>query len=528
VDRIDFKKVVSDDYKIFIDTSSLLQDNSENVFFKVIAPLLCLYNRKIYIPLLEYNEIDKLSRSNKKNIKSGVNILTHFTKNKLVYKVKSTDINIDNNIISFFSSKKLRKRCNLCLITNDYNGDNNLAQVIINLNNDHSVDTIHDILVFYIDGEDIVQYENQSTRTSSSNESSRNNEDYQTNFKRFNLPNIVETGLEISSISIIPKVGYFVLDKNGKKYHLEEKLGKEGGEGIVYITSKNGYVCKIYKKDKNSNFKFKKIRLLTSNKININGVCFPEHIAYNENNEFIGYFMKKADGVEMKTSICIPPLLKKKFPIWTRINLAHVAKNFLDTVKKIHEYNIILGDINPRNILITDDHNIHFIDTDSFQIEGYPCPVGLLPYTRIENHAKNYSEYIRTKDDDIFATMTLLFQILLPGKLPYSHSGGGSEKENMKPANFPYRCYYDESTSLKAPKGQWRYIWSHLPRKLKALFCKIFKQGEKINLDEVIKSIEDYIYQLDKGYQTDMIFPDSFKELDQNGHVIPVNRKSHF
>jgi hypothetical protein len=143
----------------------------------------------------------------------------------------------------------------------------------------------------------------------------------------------------------------------------------------------------------------------------------------------------------------------------------------------------------------------------------------MTPYTKIENHGKKYSEYLRSKDDDIFAIMTLIFQILMPGKLPYSFSGGGSERENMKPENFPYRCY-DGGGYDKAPDGQWVYIWSHLPRKLKELFCKLFKSGETIQLHEAVKNINSYIYQLEKGHQTDLIFPSSFKQIDKDGNVV--------
>ncbi len=265
--------------------------------------------------------------------------------------------------------------------------------------------------------------------------------------------------------------------------------------GTAVITSKKGYVCKIYKSDKNTNFKQKKITLLTKNKINVKGVCLPEFIAFNSNKEFVGYFMQQADGVEIKTSIFMPPLLKKKFPHWTRWHLAVVALSILNTVKILHEHNIILGDINPNNILIKDELNIYFIDTDSFQVEGYPCSVGMIPYTKIENHGKKYSEYLRSKDDDIFAIMTLVFQILMPGKLPYSFSGGGSERENMKPENFPYKCY-DGGSYDKAPDGQWVYIWSHLPRKLKELFCKLFKLGETIQIYEAVKNIKLPNYHL--------------------------------
>lgn len=530
MEDISFEKVISNDYKVFVDTSSLLQDNSEYIFFKIIAPLLCLHKKQIIIPKSVYNEIYKHSLSGKvKNIKSGVKILRDFEQNKL-YVVENTfnEQFADNAIISLFS--KLRLKYNLCLITNDnsHKKSGNLSQDILDLKNARSVNRIKDIVVFYLSRKDknIVQFKDNNRSSDTCNEKKYTKSSYRQKVAPFSLPKSVKNGECKTSVSIIPEVNDCVFDSKNKKYYLREQIGRAGGEGSVYITSKKGYVCKIYKLDKNTNFKQEKITLLTKNKINVKGVCLPEFIAFNSNKEFIGYFMKKADGVEIKTSIFVPPLLKKKFPDWRRLHLATVAMGILKTVEALHKYNVILGDINPNNILIKDEHNIYFIDTDSFQIEDYPCSVGMIPYTKIENHGKKYSEYLRSKNDDIFAIMTLIFQILMPGKLPYSFSGGGSERENMKPENFPYRCY-DGGGYDKAPDGQWVYIWSHLPQKLKKLFCKLFKSGETIQLCEAVEHIETYIYQLKKGHQTDLIFPSSFKQIDLDGHVVNEETSEH-
>ena len=531
MDHIDFEKVISSDYKVFVDTSSLLQDNSEDVFFKVIAPLLCMNNKQIYVPKSVYNEIYKHSLSNKiKNINSGIKILNEFAKHDL-YVIESTfdEQFADNAIMSLFSS--LRIKYKLCLITNDnsYKKSGNLSQDILDLKNSRSVDRIKDIVVFYIckKRKNIVQFKNNSKISGTSN---RGQNSKPTSRKivapPFSIYKKVKTGECKNVINFIPQINDYVFDEKRNKYCLEKQIGRTGGEGAVYITSKKGYVCKIYKPDKNTSFKQRKITLLTKNKINVNGVCLPEFIAFNDNNEFVGYFMKQADGIEMKTSIFIPPLLKKKFPNWTRLNLSTVALSVLETVKKLHDHNIILGDINPNNILIKDDRNIYFIDTDSFQIEDYPCSVGMTPYTRIENHGKKYSDYLRTKNDDIFAVMTLIFQILLPGKLPYSFSGGGGERENMMPENFPYK-FGDDSNYKNAPDGQWVYIWSHLPYKLKELFWKIFKLDEEIYLHEAVKNIKSYIHQLEKGHQTDLIFPSSFKQIDKDRNVVNEESTKH-
>lgn len=58
-DLIEFEDLVKKDYKIFVDTSSLMQKNSDTVFFRYIAPLIHRYGRKLIIPKSVFNEISK-------------------------------------------------------------------------------------------------------------------------------------------------------------------------------------------------------------------------------------------------------------------------------------------------------------------------------------------------------------------------------------------------------------------------------------------------------------------------------------
>ena len=314
-----------------------------------------------------------------------------------------------------------------------------------------------------------------------------------------------------------PALHSTVYDADRSAYSLTEQIGRTGGEGSVYAT-RDGLACKIYKADKLTLSRYSKIKLLTENGINIKRVSFPTKMAFNGKGEFVGYFMPKAKGYELKTSMFIPPLLKKRFLSWNRWHLVKTAMTIARTVERIHNHNIVLGDINPSNILIQSEDDLSFIDTDSFQIEEYPCNVGMVPYTRPAHHGKSYKSYLRTKEDDIFALTTLIFQILLPGKLPYSFSGGGSEKENMRPENFAYKCGRTDRYK-NAPDGQWVYIWSHLPKKLKELFCKVFRNDQTIAITHLIKALHAYLYQIEQGKQSDEIFPLTFKQVNVEGKL---------
>jgi DNA-binding helix-hairpin-helix protein with protein kinase domain len=57
----------------------------------------------------------------------------------------------------------------------------------------------------------------------------------------------------------------------------------------------------------------------------------------------------------------------------------------LEKIKLLHENDIIIGDINPFNILIKDDKTVYFVDVDSYQVDNYPCPVGTVHFTAPRN-----------------------------------------------------------------------------------------------------------------------------------------------
>ena len=502
-----FETLIEKDYKVFADTNAFMKVNSVKDFTN-IAGLLHRNNKKLYIPKSVINEIQNQLYTDRG--KQANSIIEEYKKFDLLRIEKKFDKNFaDDPIQALFLSFRLKY--NLCLITND----NNLAQDILDLKRSRSTKNIKDIKVFSFGNNGIYEFKDRY-ETKKSDKKTKFKEDKKVMFK-FNLPKDPKLNDIQLNPKVIPSVNSIVLDNKGKQHKLLKQIGRTGGEGSAYLTNSD-FICKIYKQDKVTKFREEKIKLLIQNSITVENICLPEYIVYNNNKEFVGYLMRQATGSEIKTSIFIPPLLKQKFPNWNRWHLAKVALNILQKIEKLHQFNIILGDINPNNILLNNENDIYFIDTDSFQIENYPCSVGMVPYTRKIHHGKKYESYLRTKDDDIYAIATLVFQLMLPGKLPYSFSGGGSEKENMKPENFPYKC--DDNGYNNAPDGQWVYIWSNLPFKLKEIFCRIFRKNDKVKVYELIKEIKDYIYQLDKGYQTKEIFPLTHKQLDNDGNVI--------
>lgn len=316
------------------------------------------------------------------------------------------------------------------------------------------------------------------------------------------------------NVKKIPVVGDMVHNVNGLKLMLTKEI-TSGGEGTIYETNVQTVVCKIYKQSCLTNIRRKKIELMLSRPINYEGLCWPLDISFNMDGEFVGYVMPKAAGKPIQSTMFVKPVLNKNFPNWQRINLIDICIQFLRQVEFLHQMNIIIGDINPLNLLLSSSGSkIWLVDTDSFQIEEYPCPVGTVNFTAPEIQGVDCGKFMRTKQHEAFSVATMIFMLLLPGKPPYSQQGGGSPGENIKNMEFPYRHGADTS-SKNAPQGPWFLIWNNLPFYIREGFSKTFREGNRLTVDQWIKILLRYEKDIKQSHYSNDIFPE--KIMIRNG-----------
>ena len=94
-----------------------------------------------------------------------------------------------------------------------------------------------------------------------------------------------------------------------------------------------------------------------------------------------------------------------------------------EAFRQLHTIHVRIGDVNPLNILVSDDGSVMLIDCDSFQIphpsggQPYPCVVGSPEYTAPE--IDDFRRQFRSQDSDNFALAVLLYQLLGDGSHPY-------------------------------------------------------------------------------------------------------------
>jgi len=294
-----------------------------------------------------------------------------------------------------------------------------------------------------------------------------------------------------------------------------------GGEGSVFATDKKGIVAKIYKRERITRNRFEKLKLMISKDIDCEGICFPISLICNSQNEFVGFTMSEAKGKTLQTCVFMPMLLQKEFPNWTKKDTVQLSITILEKIKYLHDRNVILGDINPQNILVVSPKEVYFVDTDSYQVEGFPCPVGTLTFTAPECQRKDYATFLRTKGNENFAIATLLFMVMLPGKAPYAMQGSENMIDSIISMDFAYPL--GEQKNGLVPAGKWRFIWSHMSYSLKQVFYLTFsKESVTDENNNLIPShnTEETRYSVDKWLD---LFMRYHYELDGLGRGDPMS-----
>ena len=489
-------------YKVFIDTCSLLHFASGKFWINAV-PLIQKTENKIIIPLRAFDEIQKLCM-NKDNQKAKKAYEARENINRLI-KAQLVDIrgeptdNFADNVFQVVFTK-FRMTHKLLLITQD----SDLAFDILNLNNNKSVKA-NTVYVKRINRFGYLSnfFFNQSKETVGTVPQQFTEEPISDN-EKFNLSKTItsvpDEKLVVSSIPYEEVYAQRGMQQGSIKLL---KAIASGGEGTIYITN-TPYVAKIYKKEKINKRKYEKINLMLSKEIECEGICYPVACIYNNEKQFVGYLMPKAQGKELQRSLFIKPLLIKNFPNWKKRDTVELCVTILEKIKYLHDRNIIMGDINPGNILVVSPKEVYFVDTDSYQIEGFPCPVGTINYTAPEIQRKNFGCFLRTLGNENFAVATLLFMIMLPGKPPYSQQGGESLIENIIKMDFSYP--FGEQSNKKTPDGPWRFIWSHLPYDIKEAFYHTFRKDgdnstekDRLTVDEWLSKFKYYLQLLDSG-----------------------------
>lgn len=247
------------DYKIFIDTCSLLHISSDKFWMNII-PLLHQYQNKIFVPYKCWEEIEKHSK-NKDNVELSSKAQNCLKQLKQLMEAGYIEIrgeksdNFADNVFQVVFTK-FRVNYKLLLITQD----NNLAKDILALNDNKSVKA-NPVKVNRINKFGFLSKFNWNSKEDDTKDnririsrkmSDEEEVDPRETFKVCSqVTSVIDSKM---SIFEIPTEGDSVYTPKGL-IRLEKEVGA-GGEATVYLTN-TPYVAKIYKKENITERKYK-------------------------------------------------------------------------------------------------------------------------------------------------------------------------------------------------------------------------------------------------------------------------------
>jgi serine/threonine protein kinase len=196
----------------------------------------------------------------------------------------------------------------------------------------------------------------------------------------------------------------------------KKDLIAEGGEGMIYVY-KNDKVIKIYKNHVDKKVKLEKLKRIMKKNLPSN-IATPLDLVYDNQNNFIGFMMKKIEGEELKR------LSSKRFVISNNITKEDITKMLIqikNSLLDLHKAGMCIGDLNDMNILFDKNFQVFFIDIDSWSVDDdFRCTVANDLF-KDPLLIKNYF----TPGTDNYA-----FAILLYKALTRLHPFGGVIKSN--------------------------------------------------------------------------------------------------
>src|SRR6266571_7241445 len=217
------------------------------------------------------------------------------------------------------------------------------------------------------------------------------------------------------------------LDESGNLIRLGARLTTPGGEGVIYeLANDPTRVAKIYHQAPQSQkvTKLKHLRSLASKSL-LEIAAWPTSLLFDVNHRQVarGFIMSLVKGKEIHR-LYGPHDRYVEFPSASWDFLIHVAKNSAAAFETLHEHDVVMADVNEKNLLVTSNGYVRLIDCDSYQFSHasvvFHCDVGVPLWTPPELQARDFRGLVRTKNHDRFGLAVLMFQLLFMGRHPFA------------------------------------------------------------------------------------------------------------
>lgn len=338
------------------------------------------------------------------------------------------------------------------------------------------------------------------------------------------IANQMPVGRAIRVPSRVPTVGEQVFAKyNGTVLYLKEAIMTDH-ISVTYATNYTSYFAKIYISDVlQLDMLENKAGRMLQEKIDIPGVCWPLDIITDRYGYFVGILVPASHGVQLTRSIFNGATgLSQFFPQWNKYDLCVLTTTILDKICRMHDLGLQFGCINPASIYIVGASDVYFVDTDCWQIEGYPALSHNQTFTPPEILRENNSRLLYSMDQENYQIAVLTFMLMMPGKFPYAKGKNTDERNSIINMSFPFSVGGGMRRSLDAerPSGVWRIVWDHLSYQLCDGFYNTFhsngkyaQPGNRLKATDWLKMTKDFSNALTTASRADSrsLFPRTFR-----------------
>ncbi|WP_256843046.1 hypothetical protein [Ornithinimicrobium cryptoxanthini] len=222
---------------------------------------------------------------------------------------------------------------------------------------------------------------------------------------------------------------------NGQHLVPGQQLGT-GGEGTVFrVPQRPEMVAKVFRPDKRTPERIAKIRAMVAHKpepratkskvygVEIPTIAWPEEILY-ENGSVVGFLMRALDHAHTVSIWKLESRAESKELAWgIPIGLgirSYIAMNLAFSVSRLHAIDVVIGDINHSNAMVSKSLIVSIIDCDSMQIRDtlgryHYCEAFTPGFLAPELHASlnKLGSTVRTPYSDLFTLAVHIYSLLL-------------------------------------------------------------------------------------------------------------------
>ena len=322
----------------------------------------------------------------------------------------------------------------------------------------------------------------------------------------------------------VPSVGEQVLSERGRTAYRLEKALMTDHSSVTYATNDANSFAKIYTETAlQLNFFEAKANRMLQNAVDLPGVCWPKDTLRDGNGNFVGILIPASKGVQLTRSVLNGATgLSQYFPNWDKRNLCVLASTILKTICGMYRLGLSFGYLNPASIYIQDEEHVFFVDTDSWQIEGYPAMSRNQTFTPPELLGEEKQPLMTTVDQENYEIAVLTFMLMMPGKFPYAKNRSSNERESIIDMSFPFSANKEQRRSGDAerPGGVWQMVWDHLPYRMCGSFYNSFHSkgqnsapGNRLRATEWLNLVNIFQKKLSEPGREDSraMFPRTFR-----------------